>query len=198
MLDDTGSRFRDAAASDPNALGVLCGVFAILLLILALCQGWQWLTASLKRRREHYHSPEQVEQRCREREEAYRAARSASAERQARAYYRKHADLLAEECPTELFESLLRSHNPDGVSPEDAWDASRDIIARLQPIVRRALERRAEREQGARKIAREIRACREKITRLRRSGGNPDWSADEIAALQERIAQLNEELQELS
>ncbi len=166
MFDDYGSRFR-TETPDPNGGFYLLLFLAILLLIVAACRGTEWLGGILRRRREHYHSAEQVERRRQEREEAYRAARSASAERQARAYYRKHADLLAEECPPELFESLLRSHHPDGVSPEAAWDAARDIIAHLQPIVRRGLAQRAERREEVETLNRQIQSLHRQIRRVR-------------------------------
>lgn len=202
-FDSTGTRFPsgvtrsdfDRPTADENAppWGGLC---AGLVLLLVLYQGWVWVSGLLRNRRELYHSPEQVQERRQVREEADRHARVCAAERQARRYYRKHAELLAEECPPELFESLLRSHLPGGVSPEGAWDSSRDIIANLQPIVRRAVQRKAERADAVRKIDREIRALRREEAEIQRNCDEEETRREETSAIRSRILALEEERRE--
>lgn len=162
--------------------------------------------ASARRRQ---HTEREVERlRKRAEREALRGARSAEAQarrealaarQEAEAYYRANAALLAGVLPPALFRAEVATVFPPEAAPEAAWRASRELIARMQPLVRQAEERNREEEKRRQRLARQladiddqIRAHQARIARVRASGLDPDAIEDEVAALNQAVERLQE------
>lgn len=146
-----------------------------------------------------------MEQQRREKADQVACARNRrSALAQVETFYRKHADLLQESCPPELFRTLVRSNIPDDLPAEKAWAGVRDVIAALQPLVASAKERRAQDEKRKRERAREVRDInhqieehRQEIARMRRSPVPADVNQPEIANQEDIIRDLKRRQAEL-
>lgn len=152
---------------------------------------------------------EEARRRKRADGQARREARAAEAQsrrdalaarQEAEAYYRAHAELLAYALPPSLFRAEVASAFPAGIGPAEAWQAARDLIARMQPLVRQEQERQrqederqARRAEQARDIDNQIRSHEARIATLRRSGLDPDLIEDEVAAEREIIERLREQ-----
>lgn len=219
-----------AAAQGHGAAGgwAVGGLLAFEYFMLALPWLWAgWKAGRPKRERRRAEARERAEQRERERltreearrqrlaeERARREARAAeerrrrearSARAEAEAHYRAHAGLLEDVLPPALFRAEVAALFPPEASPEAAWQASRDLIARMQPLVREARERRREGERREREradrlrdIDAQIRARESRIRTLRAAGPDADFAEDEAAAEREFIDQLREQREAFS
>ncbi|MGL4552052.1 MAG: hypothetical protein ACRC33_12805 [Gemmataceae bacterium] len=127
-----------------------------------------------------------------------------AARREAEAFYRTHAALLADVLPPALFRAEVESALPPGTRPEAAWQVARDLIGRMQPLVREAQESRREEERRDRERAErlrdidaQIRAREARIRTLRAAGPDADFAEDEAAREREFIEQLREQREAL-
>jgi hypothetical protein len=97
---------------------------------------------------------------------------------QVRGYYRENESLLRRRYPRRRLDAELRRRIPDVLPPQQAWDAA--VQKRLQ------------------EIDREIAEAQEEIRNLQKSEADPPDIEDEVAALLERVAALDDEREELS
>jgi hypothetical protein len=132
-------------------------------------------------------------------------ASDANAKWEAETFYKRHASLLAESLPPELFLANVAAAFTPGIGSSQAWEIARDLIAEMQPLLQQGRERQREqkkRESGRKKAIRakddEIAKCERDIAKLR-AVGRPDdgYSEDEINAIRVAIERLRGEQAEL-
>lgn len=210
---------QENGAAGGWAVAVFLAFEALMLALPSLWQGWQAGRPARERRR--VEARERSAVRARQRQEADETRRQRRAERQrnrvaraeavtarrdtlaarqeAEAYYRAHAALLGDVLPAALFRAEVEATLPAGAGPEAAWQAARDLIGRMQPLVRQEQERRRQEQERQARLAEQvrdidtqIRAAEARIRALRATGPDADFAEDEVAAERELIEQLRE------
>ena len=211
------------ASPDPRD-GCVILIFLILaVLMLALPSMWEcWKRGRPQRERVRAAARERAAENVRSREEQEEARhqrrvdqanrreakaaqargrqQAAAARQEAETYYRANAALLGGVLPAALFRAEVESAFPSGTASEAAWQAARDLIARMQPLVRQEQERLRQEEERevrraeqVRELDKQIRGHEARIRALQRSAREADFVEDEVAAERQIIEQLREE-----
>jgi hypothetical protein len=130
------------------------------------------------------------------------AVMRSQARREARRYYNRHAEFLAEEFPPSLFRAHLSSVTGDHLPVDKVWTAMRELLGRLEVHCQEGRRRQAERntqraQEGKRRkeIDRAIAALEGRIAQLQKGTviDDEEFAEREILACEHEIRELREQ-----
>jgi hypothetical protein len=188
-----------------------CGLWVGLWVVVFLTYGLWKLTERLSRPKPPPPPPppppDEAALRARREEDDKRRAEEAekaTAKAEAQRYFDENADALRDVFPRAAFNTWLRLYMADDVGAKERWDALRELISRLQPLVaqggkrrQQSDKRRGRREKRLREIDEEIAICEENLARGPAAELEADMAADEESRLRRQLRTLREERQRL-
>lgn len=142
----------------------------------------------------------QAEEAARRERERY--AKSDEARAEVIGFYQQHVDEIADTMPEPLFRTKLQTSLPQSIDPDQAWPAAERLIGEIQTLLVAATATQRERLNEQREGTKEIQRLRLLIRReekdLERLLQSPGYDAEvcepEVKAMQQRIADLKDEL----